>query len=230
MASTSSKTIGGALGLAWLPEFLPPGIRIIASTLEGQPLEALRRHQAEELLLAPLTTPERKQLVTDFLGEYRKKLSDSQLEALLANEATENALYLKVALEELRLFGSFEELTQRIERLPATTEELFGQVLDRVEGDHTGVFPVAEGLALLAASRSGLSERELLELVGGEVTALAWARVRRSLAPYLVQRGELLDFAHRTLWKAVKARLWRLPRAPSEAGRLLPHCRHRLAA
>ncbi len=108
--------------------------------------------------------------------------------------------------------------------LPATTEDLFGQVLDRVEGDHTGVFPVAEGLALLAASRSGLSERELLELVGGEVTALAWARVRRSLAPYLVQRGELLDFAHRTLWKAVKAHLWRLSRAPPEAGRLLPHC------
>ncbi len=58
---------------------------------------------------------------------------------------------------------------------------------------------------MLAASRSGLAERELLELIGGEVTALAWARVRRSLAPYLVQRGELLDFAHRTLWKAVRA-------------------------
>ncbi len=30
------EDIGGALGLAWLPEFLPAGVRIIASTLEGE--------------------------------------------------------------------------------------------------------------------------------------------------------------------------------------------------
>ena len=37
---------------------------------------------------------------------------------MLENSATENPLYLKVALEELRGFGSFEELNDRIAALP----------------------------------------------------------------------------------------------------------------
>ena len=48
-----------------------------------------------------------------------KTLDDRQIDALLANPATENPLFLMVALEELRGYGSFENLNTLIARLPA---------------------------------------------------------------------------------------------------------------
>ncbi len=48
-----------------------------------------------------------------------KTLDDEQVDALLANPATRNPLFLMVALEELRGYGSFENLNKLIARLPA---------------------------------------------------------------------------------------------------------------
>ncbi len=137
------------------------------------------------------------------------ELRERQMRALLTHEATDNPLYLRVALEELRLFEVFEELTSRIESLAEDVPGLFEQVLARVESDHRQ-FPVASAQALLAGSRHGLAEGELLEMLEEEVQAeiprLLWARLRRSLAAYLVQRGDLFDFFHRHIWKAAQDR------------------------
>jgi len=198
-----------AHGLGWLPQYLPANVRLVLSTLAGDCLEVLRRRETEEMVIPPLTEADREEIVRRVLGEYRKKLDREQMEALLAHEATANPLYLRVALEELRLFGSFEELPGRIETLAEDVPGLFDQVLERVEGDHAE-FPVQSALSLLACSRHGLAEQELLDALGAETQAevptLLWARLRRSLAAYLIQRGNLLDFFHRHLWKAVQDR------------------------
>jgi hypothetical protein len=47
-----------------------------------------------------------------------KNLSPRQIGLLLSNPATENPLFLLVALEELRGFGSFEQLEARIAAFP----------------------------------------------------------------------------------------------------------------
>ncbi len=198
-----------AHGLGWLPLHLPENVRLVVSSLEGDCLEVLRRREAEEIIIPPLADEDREEIVRTVLGQYRKKLDERQMRALLAHEATDNPLYLRVTLEELRLFGVFEELTARIESLAEDVPGLFGQVLARVESDHRD-FPVPSALSLLAGSRHGLAERELLEMLEEEVQAeiprLLWARLRRSLAAYLVQRGELFDFFHRHLWKAAQDR------------------------
>lgn len=47
-----------------------------------------------------------------------------------------NPLYLTVACEELRVFGSFEKINTKIADLPDTIPLLFDQVLQRLENEH----------------------------------------------------------------------------------------------
>jgi len=198
-----------AHGLGWLLDYMPEKARLVVSSLEGDCLDVLRRRGAEEIALPPLSVDERRQIAQTVLSEWRRKLDDRQTAALLAHLAVENPLYLRVALEELRLFGVFERLTARIEALAEDVPGLFNQVLARLEEDH-GRHLVAEAFTLLGCSRYGLSEPELLDLLAGEgeeqFPRALWARLARSARAYLVQRGDLIGFFHRQLADAVAAR------------------------
>ena len=102
--------------LEWLPAELPPGVRIIVSTLKGEWLDELRarRPAPTEILLEDPTPEIRTQIVTERLSEYRKSLDQTQLAALLSKIESVSPLYLAVACEELRVFGKYENLTGRI--------------------------------------------------------------------------------------------------------------------
>ena len=95
-----------------------------------------------------------------------KTLDDKQVNALLANPATQNPLFLMVALEELRGYGSYENLNKLIAKLPHEGDalrQLFEQVFQRLEKEFDQ--PLVEAtLSLLACSRRGLSGPELQEL------------------------------------------------------------------
>ena len=165
----------GAHGLGWLLDYIPEQTRLVVSTLEGDCLDALRRRGAEEIALPPLSAEEQRQIVETVLGEWRRKLDTPQLAALLDHPGVSNPLYLRVALEELRLFGRFEQLLPQIEDLAADVAGLFDQVLERLEEDH-GRELVAEAFSLLGASRYGLSEAELLDLLRRDGRGAAAAR------------------------------------------------------
>jgi len=199
----------GAHGLSWLLDYLPANVSLVVSSLEGDSLEVLRRRGAEEIALQQLTVGEQRQIVHAQLREWGRKLDEQQISALLSHPGVDNPLYLWVALEELRLFGSYEQLTGRIEGLAPDVSSLFDQVLARLEEDHGHEF-VTEAFSLLGCSRYGLSENELLELLQREkeeqLPRALWVRLARSAKAYLVQRGELVGFFHRHLDDAVSAR------------------------
>jgi nephrocystin-3 len=199
----------GAHGLGWLLDYVPEETRLVVSALEGDCLDALRRHQAEEIMLPPLSAEEQRQIVQTVLGEWRRKLDGDQLAALLGHLGVTNPLYLRVALEELRLFGRFEQLLPQIEHLAAGVAGLFDQVLQRLEEDH-GTELAQQAFSLIGSSRYGLSEPELLDLMcrqGEEQLPRAlWARLSRGAKAYLVERGELVSFFHRQLAEAVTIR------------------------
>jgi tetratricopeptide (TPR) repeat protein len=200
-----------AHGLGWLLNYLPEKVRLVVSSLEGDCLDVLRRHGAEEIVLPPLDVDEQRRIVKTLLGEWRRKLDDRQLTALLAHPGVDKPLYLRVALEELRLFGEFERLTARIKDLAEDVPGLFDQVLERLEKDH-GTMLVAEAFGLVGCSRYGLGELELLNLLRREgeeqLPRALWTHLARdpSVRAYLVQRGELLGFFHRQLRDAVMKR------------------------
>ncbi len=198
-----------AHGLEWLLDYMPEKARLVVSTLEGDCLDALRRRKAEEIALPSLTAAEQRQIVTTLLGEWRRKLDGKQTAALLAHPGVKNPLYLRVALEELKLFGKFEQLTDRIKALAEDIPGLFNQMLERLEADH-GRELVSEAFSLIGCSRYGLSETELLQLLRREgeeqFPRVLWARLYRISKMYLVQRGELISFFHRQLAETAAAR------------------------
>ena len=54
----------------------------------------------------------------NILSQYNKRLDDQQMTALLQKEGSSNPLWLTLACEELRVFGKFEMLLEKIHSLP----------------------------------------------------------------------------------------------------------------
>jgi len=211
-------------GWSWLPEDLPPTVRIILSTISldsdqslvvSPVLESLRhrRNPPKEIGLEPLTAEDAKAIIREFLHRYRKSMTEDQRTALLAKANAGIPLYLLVALEELRTLGTYEEISDRISQLPPDTRSLFIWIMKRLEdddgfreasGSKIGRELVSRFASLLGASRHGLSQQELVELLSpgdpeGNVAALL-----HLLRPYLMRRGELFDFYHGQFRDAVR--------------------------
>ena len=202
-------------GLWWLTEKLPDNVRIILSTLPGSALDELkrRRQPPREVDLKPLTLMSAARIVQAFLHRYHKKMDRKQRRALLSKTAICTPLYLLAALEELRTLGTYEEITDRIAQLPPHTQALFTWILKRLEDDNgfrdasgrkIGPELVPQFTSLMRVSRHGLSQRELAELLapGDSKAAIPddaqgnVAALQHLLRPYLMRRGELLDFYH----------------------------------
>ena len=143
-----------------------------------------------------------------------KTLDDRQIDALLANPATENPLFLMVALEELRGYGSFENLNALIARLPRTGDALttlFEQVFERLEKEF-GASLVARVLRLLACARRGLGGPELVELTRDlHEAADDLYPLLRQLEAYLHRREGRYDFYHMSIRRAVERHYLKWP-------------------
>jgi len=201
-------------GLHWLPLELPDNARVILSALDLEELRYILR-KPREIELKPLTAEDGEAIFEQFRKRYRKNFEPEQRAALLAKTDADTPLYLLAALEELRTLGTYEEITRRIVELPPTTHELFAWILERLENDdgfrdaagcRVGRELVSHFAALLGASRYGLSQRELADMLApgdskadppiepdpqGNVAALL-----HLLRPYMMRRGELFDFYH----------------------------------
>lgn len=232
---------------AWIPAALPANVRLLVSALERPPnaegadwLAVLRARGLEEIRLGPLDEPRAREIVRRLPSLYSKSLDERQAGAVLANPATRNALFLSVALQELRVFGSFERLDEAIARIPRVEHEgarvldeagadealaaLFGALLARLEeetaGDAPGLVPRVFGW--LASAREGLAERELADLAAAALPGVPGAArnavlqaALRQVRAYLHRKAAggsvLIDFFHRSFREAARKRY--LPRA-----------------
>ena len=195
----------------WLPWQFPAHVKVVTSCIAdpGRPeqvLQAFENRPHASVEIGALTGDERLEIVREVPSLSAKTLDPKQVGLLLENPATENPLFLLVALEELRGFGSFEHLAARIHAFPRegdTVTAIFTQVIERLEDDF-GADLTRTILTLLASARRGLSERELEELVASADESGELFPVLRQLRPYLLQRAALLDFYHRNLYRAVR--------------------------
>jgi tetratricopeptide (TPR) repeat protein len=203
----------GALDLAWLPAAVPANVRLVVSTLPGRPLEELARRNWPSLDVEPLRLDERERLIADYLGMYTKRLSEDRARRIAECAQTANPLYLRALLEELRVFGVHERLDERIAHYLAASGpvELYQSILERYEQDYDpdGAGLVRDAMTLLWASRRGLAEAELLELLseGGQPLPQArWSPLFLAAEQSLVTRGGLIGFFHEYLRQAVQGR------------------------
>ena len=64
-----------------------------------------------------LTSNLSQEIVTEYLGRFNKKLDEDQMISLLSKDSSENPLWLSVACEELRVFGEFRRINDKINTL-----------------------------------------------------------------------------------------------------------------
>lgn len=206
----------GALDLAWLPESIPTAVRLVLSTSDGRTLEELKRRNYRIRQVEELSCSEVRDIAVKFLGAYGKSLSSTLLEKLVENAQTRNPLYLRVVLEELRIHGEYTGLNDLLVGYlnARSIEALLDQVLSRYEKDYERDRPglVRDAMSLLWGARRGLSEDELLDLLGkgGErLPAAYWSPLALASTFALTDHSGLLTLFHRHLRNAVEARYMR---------------------
>ena len=199
--------------LRWLPEYFPPNVRVILSTLPGKSLEALEKRSLSTVRVELLSPNERKKLIGDYLARFARRLSPEDIDKIIAAQQTGNPLYLKALLDELRVYGDHETLPQRIDHYlkAQTVDDLYEKILERYENDYEredvqkGM--VGRAMSLIWASRRGLSDNELLELLGKDGQPLPrvyWSPLYLAAEESLVNRSGLLNFFHDFMRKAVE--------------------------
>jgi len=212
----------GAPDLVWLPPHIPENVCMFLSTLPGRPLDELRKRGWPTLTVEPLQYEERKQLIKDYLELFTKALGSAHTERISSAVQCQNPLFLRVLLDELRLLGMHERLGDQIEQyLEANTiPALYEQILGRCEQDYERERPglVREAMSLLWAARRGVSEAELMELLGRDGQPLPhafWSPLHLAMEQSLLNRGGLIGFFHDYLRQAVQDRY--LPEQPVQA-------------
>jgi hypothetical protein len=197
--------------LVWLPPEIPSNIRLIVSALPGRALNDLKKRGWPTMQVKLLEAHERKRLISPYLAQYSKALSPARIDRIVAADQTANPLYLRALLDELRVFGVYEELDARIEHYleVGTIPEFYKRILERYEEDYerdrAGL--VRETMTLLWAARRGLSETELLELLGTDQEPLPqarWSPLYLAAEGSLVSRSGLIGFVHDYLRQAVE--------------------------
>ncbi len=200
-----NQLTGRALDLRWLPPVMPPGVKLIITSTVEQTLVDLRGRGWQTLGMQPLTEKEREAVVVRYLSEYHKALSSEQVGRLAADAKCAHPLFLRTLLEELRIDSSHEQLESRIERYLRTTgtEDLFQQVLERMEDDYS-TRSVREVMSLIWCSRQGLDETDLADITG--IGRLKLSTMLSGLDYHLVRKDGVLTFFHDYLRRAVGKR------------------------
>ncbi len=197
--------------LVFLPHYFSANVRVLASALPGPALETLRERIWTEHVLSPIDSKERNLMIAAFFRHYRKTLRPDLSEMLAGAPAAANPLFLRTLLEELRQFGSFEQLPRCVAQYleARTPKELFLRVIRRWQEDFDGNQDlVRRTLCPFWASRKGLTESEWLELFassGKAVSRQDWRPLFLAMLPHLAHRSGLYAFGHDYLRRAVEA-------------------------
>ncbi|MBI5570650.1 MAG: tetratricopeptide repeat protein [Desulfomonile tiedjei] len=202
---------GDALDLAWLPETFPPNVRVVVSAKPGAILTALEERGWPTLHVDGFQPEEQRTFVHEYLAYIQKELDTHQVDRILEEPQAANPLFLRALLDEAVSSPITSEQTARIEGcLEADTPDgLYAKILARLERCHDTWQPGTIGrvMSSLWASRMGLHERELIELLEswqGPLPRAVWSRVYQDLQPLLINRSGLLGFLHDAVRLAVE--------------------------
>ncbi len=217
---------GGLLDFDWLPTSLPANVKLIVSFKLGSPItnEYFEQSQRKESLVFYQINPiaelrDRQMLVDAYLSRYLKALDDRWRDLIVQSNAASNPLFLKVVLSELRVYGSFQSLGDVIERrFGETPESAFQALLARLESDPMyaplpGCDAVPLLFGMLAASRNGLSEDDLVYCFSKEFPHFSEEEIRQTLRCYvrqtqqfLLRRNDCIDFRYGSFAEAAQKR------------------------
>ncbi|XP_067949967.1 telomerase protein component 1-like [Watersipora subatra] len=127
--------------LNWLPETLPKKVVfLLTCTSSSTPHRCLYcKRGVIQTELRALDVLDKSELVKESLAKHRKALDESpfnnQMKLLTGKRSANNPLYLMLACEQLRFHGVFEEVTEKIKKLPHTLSKLLDYIISNLEVD-----------------------------------------------------------------------------------------------
>lgn len=149
--------------LKWVPTQLPSHIHLLLSCVTGHSLLFLRSTSPPPLEshLSFFNKRDSESMISQLLSLHNKTL-DPQYVTLLLDTARPGCagspLWLAIAVEELRVFGIFETLGEKVTSISQLgVSELFLQVFCRLEATH-GSRPTHVVLLSIFVSKEGLLE------------------------------------------------------------------------
>jgi hypothetical protein len=219
--------------LNWLPDNLSENVKIIISALPGKVLTSIEDKKLPQEKVGALNNKNREEIIRGRLKPYRKDtLTKEQMAVLLKKKESGKPLYLTIVAEELRLYGEYERVNQKIAGFSDTIEGLFDQIFKRLEDDTDDIQLVKDAMCFFECSRFGLLETEMLQLLKPsvkdalriglidaefdskgnktpyELPRKKWSALFLSISTYFRTPGEdktgFIDFFHRQMSKAVR--------------------------
>lgn len=155
--------------MAWLSK-IPNNVVFVLSVQEGELYhkQLHSKKHLDEFVVRDLAPTERAEMVRRTLLVHRKKLEESvfnnQMRLLTYKTEAISPFFLELACEELRVFGVFEKVTEKLKSLPATIPSLLEKVFDRLEQEF-GKDVIQVSLSLISCAINGLLSTELFELL-----------------------------------------------------------------
>lgn len=203
--SLDRLTEDSQVSLPWIPNPPPPNVHIVVSSLPCKALRVLLERKYRRIRIEELTDEERGQIVDRHLRKYSRSLDKRLKIRLLDNNLAHSPLFIRVLLDELRKTATFEGLETTLNEYlgSVSVAELYEKILARLEQDF-GEENVKAILISIWASRTGLSEPDLLELTG--LAPVKLFGIRLSLGDSLISSVGRLVFSHDYLRNAVENR------------------------
>ena len=220
--------------LDWLPRELPLYVRVIVSVLEfGGPVRRGASFHSGQAAAAGVPAVGgnapgrgRVRILYGWLAECGRTLTTAQRGVVMDGfRGCPTPLYLRLAFEEARKWNSADPLVP----LAADAQSMVNLLVERWRDERQhGRALVDAFLGLLASSRYGLSEVEVLDLLSSDeavtralsersvhplpstqVPIAVWVRLYHDVAPYLVSRmadgAPLMSFYHRLVAEVIAA-------------------------
>jgi tetratricopeptide (TPR) repeat protein len=201
------------LELSWLPRHVAPSARLVFSTSSPRILDETSKLGWSSVSLSPLDPAEQRTAISTYLGHHGKHLTEQQEARIISAPQCSNALYLSVLLGELTDQSGPRGLEQAIGRYLTAPgiSALLQKVLERLEADYNGPrhHLVRDALTYLCTACRGISESELLDLLGSDGNPLPrafWSPFRFAIDFLLIEKQGRLYPLHREFQNAVAAR------------------------
>ncbi|MBN1607168.1 MAG: DUF4062 domain-containing protein, partial [Polyangiaceae bacterium] len=213
--------------LAFLPPEPPVGCRLVVSAASGtRPVEESVRREWTTLVVGELEPSQREAVLRSLLARRAKTLDPARVGRICAAPVASSPLFLSVLADELSVVGAHETLDATLERYleVETVDDLYERVLERFERDYDARPDlVRDTMRAIWAARRGITERELLEVLGdGEpLPQVMLAPLLLAAGRQLTSRSGLLTFTHALLRIAVEDRYLADEDSSREAHRVL---------
>ncbi|MCL2186231.1 MAG: tetratricopeptide repeat protein [Treponema sp.] len=191
----------------------PENVRFIFSSLpDDKNMEIFKLFGYEKLFIDVLPVESRKMLINTYFESFNISLLPEQTERLAADKMCENPLALLSILKELSVLGINEKINEQIDYYLAAKdiESLFVLILRRIEASLKDGSLTSKAdanlardiLSLIAVSRNGLFETEIINLSGA--TPLYLTQFVKSMTGHLITINGLICFSSNVMRNAVK--------------------------